>query len=78
MYNDLSDTNPPLGHDIDKFVFGQTVVVKFQVHLLNFWMSKNPEAKFKYTFQNVSLYLVQLAEKHDFLMLSRRKCSSNK
>ncbi len=77
-YNGMSDTNPPPGYDIDKFVPDQTVVVQFQVHLLNFQTSKNPEAKFEYTFRMVSLYLVQPAEGHDFLTPSRRKRGPDK
>ena len=50
MYNGVSNVNPPLGYDDDKFVSSQTVAVKFQVHLLNFPMPKNPEAKFEYSF----------------------------
>ena len=73
MYNGMSDANPPPGHDIDKFVPNQTVAVQFQIHLLNFWMPKDPKAKFGYIFRMVSLYLVQLAERHDFSMPSKRK-----
>ncbi len=77
-YNGVSDANPPPSYDIDKFVSGQNVVIQFQVYSLNFWMPKNPEAKFKYTFQMVSLYLVQSAEGHDFSTPSRRKCGPDK
>ena len=66
MYNSVNNTNSPLGHDINKFMPGRTVIVLFQIYLLNFWTPKTPEVKFKYTFQMVSLYLIQLAEKHDF------------
>lgn len=46
IYNSVSDTNPPPGHDIDKFIPGQTIAIQFQVHLLNFGMSKDPEVIF--------------------------------
>lgn len=72
MYNGVSDVNLSLGHNIDKFVSCQTVAVQFQVHSLNFWTQKDPEAKFEYTFLMMSLYLVQLAKEYNFLMLSRR------
>lgn len=77
-YNGISNVNPPLGHDIDKFVPSQTVAVLFSVHLLNFQTSKDSKSKFKYIFHMVSIYFVQLAERHNFLMLSRRKCGSDK
>lgn len=78
IYNDVSDINPPFGHDINKFVLGRTIVVQFQLHLLNFQMSKDPKAKFKYTFQMVSLYLIQPAERHNFSTMSKIKRSHNK
>lgn len=58
MYNGVSDTNPPPGHNINIFVLSQTVAVEFQVHLLNIWMPKDLEVKFEYIFQMVSLYLL--------------------
>ncbi len=46
----MSDANLPLGHDINKFVPSRTIAVQFQVHLLNFWTPKDPEAKLEYIF----------------------------
>lgn len=50
LYNGVSDINPTPGHDINKFVPGQTIAVQFQVYLLNFLMSKDLRVKFGYTF----------------------------
>ncbi len=77
-YNGVSDANPPPDYDIDKFVPTRTIVVQFQVHLLNFWTPKDLEAKFEYTFRMMSLYLVQLAEGYDFSTPSKRKRGPDK
>ena len=78
MYNGVSDANPLCGHDIDKFVPGQTVAMQFQVHLLKFLTLKDPEAKFEYIFGMVSFYLVQLAKRYNFSIPSRRKRGPDK
>lgn len=57
-YNGVTDADLPPDQDINKFVPGWTIAVQFQLHLLNFWPTKNLEAKFEYIFWMVSLYLV--------------------
>lgn len=31
MYNDVSNANPTLGHDIDKLMPNQTIAIQFQI-----------------------------------------------
>lgn len=73
LNNDMSNVNPLCGHDIDKFVPSRTITLQFEIHLLNFRMAKDPEAKFKYTFRMVNIYFVLLTKKHDFLTPLRKK-----
>ena len=69
----MTNTNPNLGYIINEFIPDQTVAVQFQIHSLNFRTTKNPDAKFEYFFQLVSIYLVWPTEEPEISMPSKRK-----
>lgn len=49
-YNGMTNINSNLGYTFNKFVIGQTIIMQFQVHSLNFQTAKKPDAKLEYTF----------------------------
>ena len=78
IYNGITNTNPNPGYAVNKFVPDRTVAMQFQVHSLNFRTAKNLDAKFEYSFQLVSIYLVQPTEEPEISTPSKRKCSPDK
>lgn len=58
IYNDKIDIKLNLSYAFDEFVFDQIVTIWFQVHPLNFQIVKKLDAKFKYIFKLISIYLV--------------------
>lgn len=74
----ILDTNLNLSHLFDKFIFCKIVTIQFKVHSLNFWIAKKSNAKFKHFFRLMSIYLVQLTEKPEISIPSKRKRSSDK
>lgn len=74
----MTNTKQNLRHAFDKFLSGQIIAMQFYVYFLNFQIVKNLDAKFKYFFRLLNVYLVQPTEKPEISMLSRRKYSPDK
>lgn len=74
----MTNINPNPGHVVDEFVPSRTVAMQFQVHFLNFQTAKNSDAKFEYSFQLVSIYLVQPTDEPEISILSKRKRGPDK
>lgn len=58
IYNDMIDINLNANHTFNKFISSKTITIQFQVYSLNFWTAKKSDAKFKYYFWLVSVYVI--------------------
>lgn len=78
LYNGITNTNSNPSYTFDEFIFGQTIIIQFQVHFLNFRIAKKLHAKFEYTFQLICINFVWPTKKLEFSILSRRNHSFDK